>query len=144
MGPTVLDLPPMPGLSPAAAREAAVAKARANLMPPAVLLLLLALLSAAGSVANLGAFVVDPDTASAVTNGPDMEGLACINLSSSLFIAVGAIAMLRLRAWGLAMLAAVMAMVPCLSPMCIGGIPFGLYAAIVLMSPRVRLAFRRD
>lgn len=55
---------------------------------------------------------------------------------------IGSIQMLRLRSYGLAMTAAVLAVIPCCSPCYILGIPFGIWAIVVLAQPNVKLAFR--
>jgi hypothetical protein len=54
----------------------------------------------------------------------------------------GSIAMLRLRGYRNAMVAAVLAMIPVCSPCFVLGIPFGIWAIIVLMRPEVRARFQ--
>jgi hypothetical protein len=56
-------------------------------------------------------------------------------------ILVGAIMMLRLRGRGLAMTASVLSVIPCVSPCCVVGIPFGIWALVSLSQPDVREAF---
>ncbi|HAB15360.1 MAG TPA: DUF4339 domain-containing protein [Verrucomicrobiota bacterium] len=53
---------------------------------------------------------------------------------------VGALSMQRLENWGLALAAAIIAMLPCTC--CCLGIPFGIWAAIVLNRREVKSAFR--
>jgi hypothetical protein len=53
----------------------------------------------------------------------------------------GAVQMLRLRGYGYAMTATIVAMVPC-SACCILGLPFGIWGLVVLMKPEVKDAFR--
>ena len=57
-------------------------------------------------------------------------------------IAVGAIGMLRLQGYGMAVTAAVLSVIPCCSPCYVCGIPFGIWALIVLRRPDVRCRFR--
>jgi hypothetical protein len=57
------------------------------------------------------------------------------------FIIWGAMQMKQLRNWNISVAASVVAMVPCLSPCCILGLPLGIWALIVLMKPEVKSAF---
>ena len=57
------------------------------------------------------------------------------------FVLVGAIKMLRLRAYGLAMAACIVAMLPC-QCCCILGLPFGIWGLVVLSKPDVKKAFQ--
>jgi len=56
------------------------------------------------------------------------------------FVLFGAIKMLRLQNRGVAMAAAIVAMVPC-QCCCLLGLPFGIWALIVLSKPEVKSAF---
>jgi hypothetical protein len=57
-------------------------------------------------------------------------------------IIYAAIEMKNLRQWGLAMAASILAMVPCISPCCIIGLPMGIWSLIVLQKTEVKSAFR--
>ena len=57
------------------------------------------------------------------------------------FVLYGAIKMLRLQNFGLAMAAAIIAMVPC-QCCCLLGLPFGIWALVVLNKPEVKSQFR--
>jgi len=59
-----------------------------------------------------------------------------------LLVILGAIRMKRLESYGFATASAVIAMIPCISPCCVLGFPFGLWALIVLQDGHVRTAFR--
>jgi len=63
-------------------------------------------------------------------------------LVASVFILYGSIQMLKLRNYGTAKAAAIVAMIPMLGPCCVVGIPFGIWAFLVLKDDSVRLAFR--
>jgi hypothetical protein len=52
----------------------------------------------------------------------------------------GALQMMKLKSYGLAMTTAVLAMLPC-NPCCIAGLPIGIWALIVLMKPEIKSAF---
>lgn len=54
----------------------------------------------------------------------------------------GATKMMKLENHGLAMTAAVVAMVPCISPCCILGLPFGIWALTVLNDANVKASFQ--
>ncbi len=57
-------------------------------------------------------------------------------------IAYGALQMMNMRSHGLCMAAAIMAIIPCLTPCCILGTPFGIWALVVLMDDQVKPYFR--
>lgn len=54
----------------------------------------------------------------------------------------GGIRMKNLQSWGLALTASILAMIPCLSPCCLIGLPIGIWALVVLMKPEVKAAFK--
>jgi hypothetical protein len=64
-----------------------------------------------------------------------------LGLLVSILILVGGIKMMKLEAYGLAMTASILAMIPCISPCCLIGLPLGIWAAIVLSEPEVKGAF---
>lgn len=76
---------------------------------------------------------------------PLMSGTVSI-LISILALAVaavlifGGLKMKSLQSYGLAMAATILAMVPCLTPCCLG-IPFGIWALVVMLKPEVKAAF---
>lgn len=66
---------------------------------------------------------------------------AIIKLGVSGFIIWAALQMKELRQWTLAVVASILAMVPCFGPCCLIGIPIGIWALVVLMKPEVKAAF---
>ena len=44
--------------------------------------------------------------------------------------------------WGLCIAASVLAMIPCISPCCIIGLPIGIWCLVVLTKPEIKAAFR--
>jgi len=78
-------------------------------------------------------FVIGPGVNAAST----LVSLALLGL-----VIWGAIKMGRLENYGLSMAAAIIALVPCTSPCCCLGLPFGIWALVVLSDPRVKAAFR--
>jgi hypothetical protein len=69
--------------------------------------------------------------------------MGLFNLLPATVVLVGAIKMKNLENYGLAMTAAIMALIPCVSPCCVLGLPFGIWALVVLSEDRVKAAFRR-
>lgn len=67
---------------------------------------------------------------------------AIIGLLIGAFIIYCMTRMMRLEQWGLALAGSILAMIPCLSPCCILGLPFGIWAIVVLTQPDVKAAFR--
>jgi hypothetical protein len=59
----------------------------------------------------------------------------------SVLIFFGATKMKKLESYGLAMAASILAMIPCLSPCCLLGLPLGIWAVVVLSKPEVKGAF---
>lgn len=55
-------------------------------------------------------------------------------------VLLGAIKMKKLQSYGLAMTASILALLPC-SPCCVVGLPFGIWALVVLNKPEVKAAF---
>ena len=73
-----------------------------------------------------------------------MQGAGLIsNLVSMAIVALviaAAISMLRLKSWALALAGAIAMVVPCLGPCCPIGIPFGVWAIVILSRADVRQA----
>lgn len=68
--------------------------------------------------------------------------LSLIALAVGVVILLGALKMKNLTSYGFAMASAVLAMVPCVSPCCLVGLPIGIWAVVVLNDPAVKSAFR--
>ncbi len=68
-------------------------------------------------------------------------GLAA-GIPLGIVIIIGAVRMKNLQSYGFAMTAAILAMIPCLTPCCALGLPFGIWALVVLSDPQVKAAFR--
>src|SRR5262249_54538243 len=67
-------------------------------------------------------------------------GPGVLSLLAGPLVILGAVSMMRLRAYGFAMFAAIFAMLPCHCS-CLLGLPFGIWALIVLSKPEVRDCF---
>jgi hypothetical protein len=64
-----------------------------------------------------------------------------IGIVVCLLILFGALRMQKLANYGLALTAAIVAMVPCISPCCLIGLPIGIWALVVLGKPEVKSQF---
>jgi hypothetical protein len=56
-------------------------------------------------------------------------------------VLIGAAKMQSLRSFEFAFAAAILAMIPCLTPCCVLGLPFGIWALVVLNKPEVKSQF---
>jgi hypothetical protein len=65
-----------------------------------------------------------------------------LNFITSTLVLIGARKMARLEGYGLAITAAIIALVPCANVCCLLSMPFGIWALIVLADPGVKAAFR--
>jgi hypothetical protein len=68
-----------------------------------------------------------------------VSNIIALLLSGLIFL--GAMKMKKLENYGLAMAASIIAMIPCLSPCCLIGLPIGIWALVVLAKPEVKSAF---
>lgn len=65
-----------------------------------------------------------------------------VGIGADILVFAGALSLLRVSSYGLAMTGAIVAVIPCLSPCCILGIPFGIWALVVLNDESVKAGFR--
>jgi hypothetical protein len=73
--------------------------------------------------------------------GPFGVANSLFGLAMSVLIFMGATKMQSLRSYEFAFTAAILAMVPCLTPSCVLGLPFGIWAAVALRKPGVKSQF---
>ena len=148
--------PPPPFSSPVAAasggRDAALQLVKGPAIGLKVTAILGLVLVAAGLVMNimtLGGFQVFPQQ----INDPQMQKLLS-SLSGGLgivqgiiggvvgvIVLIGAAKMQKLQSYQFALTASIVAMVPCISPCCVFGLPFGIWALVVLNKPEVKSQF---
>ncbi len=57
------------------------------------------------------------------------------------FIIYASLKMKALTQWSLCIAASIIAMIPCISPCCIVGLPIGIWCLVVLTKPEVKTAF---
>jgi hypothetical protein len=77
----------------------------------------------------------------AMLSGPIGVVISIIAILMGVVILLGALKMKKLESYGLAMTASILAMIPCLSPCCVIGLPIGIWALVVLSKPEVKSAF---
>ena len=65
-----------------------------------------------------------------------------IGLVMAVVVFMGASKMKNAESYGFAMAAAILAMIPCISPCCLLGLPLGIWALVVLLKPEVKAAFQ--
>jgi phage FluMu protein Com len=82
------------------------------------------------------------DTFPMMLGGGVYVALGLFGVAMSIIILIGARKMKRLEGHTFAMAAAIIALVPCISPCCLLGLPFGIWALVVLNDPSVKAAFR--
>jgi len=70
------------------------------------------------------------------------EVVLAFSLLVGVVILVGALLMMNLRARGLVITSSILAMIPCVSPCCLLGLPIGIWAVVVLSQQDVKQAFR--
>jgi hypothetical protein len=66
---------------------------------------------------------------------------AILGVIMSVLVLYGALRMKKLSGYNWAMTAAILALIPCIGPCCLAGIPIGIWALVVLSKPEVKDAF---
>ena len=69
------------------------------------------------------------------------DGFSLAELLISVVILLGALKMQSLKSYSLAIIASILAMLPCATPCCLIGLPFGIWALVVLNKPGVKSHF---
>lgn len=100
-----------------------------------------------GMIANLFSLVAGPaaqgqDALPLVFGGGINLVFGAFGLAMGALILIGAMKMKNLENYSFAMAAAIIAMIPCISPCCLLGLPFGIWALVVLNDDSVKAAFR--
>jgi hypothetical protein len=90
---------------------------------------------------NTGNPQLDQALRSINTGGSIVQTLIGLALSGSVFY--GALKMKRLENYGLVLGVSILAMIPCIGPCCVVGLPIGIWALVVLNKPEVKSYFGR-
>ena len=115
--------------------------AKSRLQIPAIVLIVLAALTA---ILRVGAIVMLLQQAGNAAPPLMVPMLVGHGVPLLLLIAViaGCLKMLKVESYGSAMTAAIISVVPICSPGLVLGIPFGIWAIVVLNDPRVKASFK--
>jgi hypothetical protein len=105
---------------------------------PATSLLVVGLIDAVSAIG----IIVSGFFTGAFRMGPQEGIIGILALGASIVIIVGARRMRRARGLGLARAASVLAMLPCLSPCFLVGLPVGIWALVLLSLPETKSSFR--
>jgi hypothetical protein len=65
-----------------------------------------------------------------------------LTLILGIVIILGAVKMKNLQSRGMAVAASVLAMIPCISPCCLIGLPIGIWSLVTLNDPNVKASFK--
>lgn len=86
---------------------------------------------------------VDPEMQKFVTMFSGTMGVVSgiLGFLVSALILFGALKMKKCQSYGWAMTASILAVIPCISPCCLIGIPIGIWALVVLSKPEVKAQF---
>ncbi|MFB0565962.1 MAG: hypothetical protein ACETWK_09830 [Candidatus Aminicenantaceae bacterium] len=82
-----------------------------------------------------------PDKYVGFFEGSFWLGSSLVGLLVAGFIIYAALKMKELTQWGLCVVASVLAMIPCISPCCIVGLPMGIWCLVVLTKDDIKAAF---
>ena len=95
------------------------------------------------SLAGFGSGWLDeiPYNIEELWEGAFAMGSSVVGLLVAAFIIYAALKMKELEQWGLAVAASILAMIPCVSPCCVVGLPIGIWCLVVLTRPDIKTAF---
>jgi|SRR6266404_5617305 len=133
--------------------------ARARVSGPATGLLVTGIIGIVVQVLNLGLVLAGFGFGAAQLNQPGAPGApdaaymamfqgvgaivaAIIGSVIGIVIILGANKMKHLQSYGLCMTSSILAMIPCISPCCLLGLPIGIWSVVVLSNEEVKRAFR--
>jgi hypothetical protein len=94
---------------------------------------------------GLGALIAEEAGADALEmlfSGGFGAASSLVGLALAGFIIYGAAKMKDLQAWGVAVAASIVAMIPCISPCCVLGLPIGIWCLVILFDQQVKAAFK--
>jgi hypothetical protein len=126
---------------------------RGRVTAPAIALVVVGAVGLAASLFNIGwAFVeqgIDPTAPEMVrrfqqgAKGPVAAAVQTAFALVNVLIIFGGVQMMRFRSWGLALTAAILAMLNFGSCCCVAGLPVGIWSLVVLLMPEVKAAFEQ-
>jgi hypothetical protein len=137
---------PTPGAAPVFVRATALDQVRGPataLMVTAAIYVGFCLMGILGNFIGISfaAFRAPADLWRGISSGGVGMAANVLTLAISGLIFYGASKMKQLENHGLAVLASILALLPCTSPCCVLGLPFGIWALVVLYRPEVKSSF---
>jgi len=117
---------------------------------PAIGLMVVAIIGFLAQVFSLVWRLFFSAVAAAQTNQPEWVTMfsgtgaiigSILGILSSILVLFGALKMKKLESYGLAMTVSIIAMIPCVSPCCLIGLPIGIWSLVILSKPEVKSAF---
>ena len=84
----------------------------------------------------------DPNMAMAMMQGTVGLISSVVGLAIGGFIIFACTKMMKLESHGMAFTATILAMIPCISPCCLLGLPLGIWGIMILNDPQVKASFR--
>ena len=145
--------PPQPGSPYGSYRPPAPPAGKAVVIAPAIALLIVGILGFSAAVVNTAVVLwgapqrVPEDAPEWVrrfqegSRGPIAAVVQSLFVVLNLVIIIGAIQMMRIRSWGLALAASILAMIDLTGCCCLMGFPVGIWSVIVLSLENVRRLF---
>jgi hypothetical protein len=141
-----------PYSSPTFGEPSLTARAKGRVMLPAIGLLIVGSLGLLMSLINMVAATVmqpqvDPNAPQFLQDmqqwqtGPVAAVIQGMFAVVNIVILAGAIQMLRMRSWGLAMTSTILAMINIGTCCCFIGLPIGIWSLVVLLNEEVKSAF---
>jgi len=91
---------------------------------------------------GLGAAADSPEGLQVLVQGTLGVVFGIISLGIGGFVIFACTKMMKLEGYVLSMAGVILAMLPCVSPCCLLGLPFGIWAIVVMNKPEVKAAFR--
>jgi hypothetical protein len=146
--PSPAPLPGMPTMQPLGSYGYPGAADQVN--GPAIGLIIVAIIGFLAQVFSLVWRLFFSAVAAAQSNQPEWVTMfsgtgaiigSILGILSSILVLFGALKMKRLENFGLAMTVSIIAMIPCVSPCCLIGLPIGIWSLVILSKPEVKAAF---
>jgi len=89
-----------------------------------------------------GAFGQQQDAVAQMLGGTISIVFGIVGILVGAVVFFGAMKMKNLESYGFAMTATILAMIPCISPCCVLGLPIGIWALVALLDQNVKASFR--
>jgi hypothetical protein len=150
--PSSAPTPPIPATQPSAPPPPSAPNASQQVSGPAIGLLITGIIGGIFSLASFFSISIGtglstlwwegfPERYEELWEGAFGIGGSLVGVGVAALIIYAALKMRELSQWGLAVAASVLAMIPCISPCCIIGLPIGIWSLVVITKPEIKAAF---